>query len=192
MPIRLKGSNVQTQYLNQMLLILDYQQFPTTALHVLLVISCNIPTSFLADAPPCPFYWNTFNGYCYLARSFAKSWQQAQAYCKARRGELVKITSAEENNFVLALARERAPSRKQVWMGLQWDSRIRSFVWFDYSLPVYKNWAPHEPNGNARQPCGSMWTGHAGNLGRASGYWNDFPCRVFRHWPVVFVCKRVP
>ena len=174
-----------------MVLILDYE-FPTIALHVQLEITCNIPTPFLADALTCPYHWNTFNGYCYLASSSDKTWNQAQAYCRSLRGELVKITSSEENHFVLALARQRAPSRKQVWIGLQWDWHIRNFVWSDHSLPVYKNWAPHEPNGNAREPCGSMWTGHAGLIIRASGYWNDRPCGVIRQMPIGLVCKRVP
>ena len=174
-----------------MLLILDYE-FPIIALHVLLEITCNISTSFLADALTCPHNWNTFNGYCYLVSSYDKTWNQAQAYCKALRGELVKITSAEENNFVLALARQKASSRKQVWIGLKWDSHNRHFVWSDHSLPVYKSWAPHEPNGNAREPCGSMWTGHAGLLFRASGYWYDRPCGVLSSLPCGFVCKRVP
>ena len=174
-----------------MLLILGYE-FKTRALHVLLEITCNIPTSFLADALTCPFNWNTFNGYCYLASSSVKTWHQAQAYCRSLRGELVKITSAEENSFVLALARQKAPSRKQIWIGLQWDTRIRKFMWSDDSVPVYKSWAPGEPNGNAREPCGNMWTGHAGLLIRASGYWNDIPCRVHSSLPCGFVCKRVP
>ena len=174
-----------------MLLILGYE-FKTIALHVLLEITCNISTPFLADALTCPDNWNTFNGYCYLASSSDMTWHQAQAYCKARSGELVKITSAEENHSVLALAMQKASSRKQVWIGLQWDSHIKKFMWSDHSLPVYKNWAPNEPNGNSREPCSNMWTGHAGLLIRASGYWNDRTCGVVRNWSIGFVCKRVP
>ena len=70
--------------------------------------------------------------------------------------------------------------------------RIRQFMWSDHSVPIYKNWAPHEPNGNAREPCGNMWTGHAGNLGRASGYWNDLACRVRSDLPCGFVYKMLP
>ena len=149
-------------------------------------------TPFHADALNCPYYWATFNGYCYLASSSVKTWHQAQAYCKSLKGELVKITSAEENHFVLALARQKAPSVKQVWIGLKWDSNIRQFMWSDHSVPVYKNWAPHEPNGNAREPCSNMWTGHAGRLTGASGYWNDLACNVNPHIRCGLVCKRVP
>lgn len=175
-----------------MLLTLDYQEFPTIALHVLLEITCNIPTPFLADALTCPYYWNTFNGYCYRAVSSIRTWHQAQAYCKALRGELVKITTAEENNFVLALAKQKAPHAKVIWIGLKWDSHIRKFVWSDDSVPVYQNWAVGEPNGNAREPCSNMWTGYAGRINHASGTWNDRPCRVIHNTARSFVCKRVP
>jgi len=37
-------------------------------------------------------------------------------------GDLVKITSAPENEFVLALARKKAPLMKQMWIGLMWTS----------------------------------------------------------------------
>ena len=100
----------------------------------------------------------------------------------------MKITSAEENNFVLALAKQKASSRQQIWIGLQWDSGKRKFIWSDLSVPVYQNWAPGEPNNYAREPCGNMWTGHAG----MSGYWNDLGCGVHSSLPCGLVCKRVP
>ena len=104
----------------------------------------------------------------------------------------MKINSAEENEFVLALAKKKAPSRKQVWIGLKWESSTKQFLWSDYSVPVYKNWAPHEPNGNAGEPCGHMWTGHTTTLPyRASGYWNDLGCGMNPHLPCGLVCKRL-
>ena len=124
--------------------------------------------------------------------SSIKTWDQAQAYCKGRNAELVKINSAEENEFVLNLVNQRAPSLKQVWIGLKWDSSVRRFLWSDHSVTVFTNWAPHEPNGNAREPCGHMWTGHTGSLVRASGYWNDIRCGVEPSLPCGLVCKRLP
>jgi len=106
-------------------------------------------------------------------------------------GDLVKITSAAENEFVLALSRKKAPLMKQMWIGLMWTSS--SFYWNDYSVPAFKNWAPHEPNGNAREPCSNMWTGHTSFLPqRASGYWNDRTCGVFSSFPCGLICKKLP
>ena len=117
------------------------------------------------------------------------TWDQAQAYCKARKGELVKITSAEENEFVLMLTRRKAPALKQIWIGLKWDSSLKEYLWSDLSTQVYKNWAPHEPNGYAKEPCGNMWiTGHRG----VTGNWNDLTCGVHSNLPCGVVCKMLP
>lgn len=112
-------------------------------------------------------------------------------YCKEMGGDLVKITSARENEYVLALARKELPQMKQVWIGLQWIEN--GIYWADYSALSYTNWAPNEPNGGANEPCGHMWIGHATNLpGRASGFWNDIGCDANAGLPNGIVCKRLP
>jgi len=141
----------------------------------------------------CPEGWVKFDSFCYLASDKAMTWSEAQAYCKECGGELVKITNVRENDFVLALARKVAPSLKLVWIGLKWDSSAKAYFWSDYSDPAYKNWAPNEPNGNAKEPCSNMWTGDTGHLPqRASGYWNDLTCGVHSNWASGLVCKRLP
>ena len=148
-----------------------------------------LPT-FLSGVP-CPQGWVRFNGYCYLVSSSIKTWQNAQAYCKGLGGNLVKINSKEENEFVLNLVNKLAPSLKQIWIGLLWDSRLKAFVWYDHSVPTFIKWSPHEPNGNSLEPCSNMWTGHAGSSLRASGDWNDIDCRI-HGLPCGLVCKRLP
>ena len=146
--------------------------------------------TFLSGVP-CPLGWVRFNGYCYLVNSSVKTWQNAQMYCKGLGGNLVKINSKEENEFVLNLVNKLAPSLKQIWIGLEWDSRLNSFVWYDHSVPTFTKWSPNEPNGNGLEPCSNMWTGHEGSSTRASGDWNDLTC-----WhtglPCGLVCKRLP
>ena len=141
---------------------------------------------------PCPNGWTRFDNYCYLVSSSIKTWDQAQAYCKSLGGRLVKINSAEENEFVLNLVTQKAPSLKQVWIGLKWSST--AFYWQDHSVPVYTNWAPKEPNGKAREPCGQMWMdGHSYLLpSKAAGYWNDIACHVISSVPNGIVCERLP
>ncbi|KAL9988362.1 hypothetical protein ACROYT_G002799 [Oculina patagonica] len=157
------------------------------------------PTLMPSKTPPCPSGnecppgWESFNSFCYLAMSGngTLTWHQSQQYCRRHGGDLVKITSARENEFVLALARKKAPSRQQIWIGLMWTAN--AFYWSDYSVPVYRNWAPNEPNGKAREPCSNMWTGHTSPLPiRASGYWNDRTCQGSPHFPCGFVCKALP
>ena len=103
----------------------------------------------------------------------------------------MKINSKEENEFVLNLVNKLAPSLKQIWIGLEWDSCLKAFVWCDHSVPTFTKWAPNEPNGRTRERCSNMWTGHAGSANMASGDWNDISC-----WkpslPCGLVCKRLP
>lgn len=98
-----------------------------------------------------------------------------------------------ERQFVLALAREKAPSLQQVWIGLKYNARGKGFYWSDHSaLTVYKNWAPKEPNGYGREPCINMWTGQSNMLPhRASGYWNGLPCAALKTLPCGVVCKKL-
>ena len=98
----------------------------------------------------------------------------------------MKINSVEENEFVLALAREKAPSKHHVWIGLKWNSGRKAFLWSDLSVPIYTNWGPGEPNGKAHEPCAHMMTKSVG----ASAKWNDLSCGL-RH-DFAFVCKRLP
>ena len=144
----------------------------------------------------CPEPWVFFNGFCYFAIDHVKTWQEARTDCLNSAADLVKITSQQENDFVLALARRDAPAVEQVWIGLMWHARGANFWWSDLSVPVYKNWAPHEPNGNANEPCGMMFTGKASDQRpeTASGYWNDLKCSVeeaYQHWACGFVCKKL-
>ena len=120
-----------------------------------------------------------------------KARNEAQQFCSDRTAELVKITSQEENDFVVALVRQKTPSIQQVWIGLQYVSS--AFYWSDNSVPTYTNWAPNEPNGNANEPCGHMWTKRDDHLpARAPGYWNDIPCNKQANFPNGIVCKKLP
>ncbi len=122
-----------------------------------------------------------------------KSYSDAKQWCGGQRADLVKINNAEENEFVLQLVRQKAPSLKQIWIGLEWNAKGNNFYWSDLSVPVYKNWAPNEPNGKAGEPCGHMFiAGHANALPvRSSGYWNDLTCHVRSDLPNGLVCKKL-
>ena len=124
--------------------------------------------------------------------SSIKTQSQAKQWCSDQEADLVKINSAEENEFVLELVREEAPSLQQVWIGLEWHTN--KFYWSDLSVPDYTNWAPGEPNGKAREPCGHMYVGgHSQQLPhRASGSWNDISCLGHAGYPNGIVCKRLP
>ncbi|XP_068742782.1 perlucin-like protein [Montipora capricornis] len=139
----------------------------------------------------CPSGWERFGRYCYLVSRYTGTRDEARSHCRAQGGDLVKINSAEENEFVLNLLQQRLPSSRQAWIDLKWDSSVKQFLWNDHSVPVYKNWAPNEPSGKGNEPCGNMWIGY-NILVRASGSWNDRPCAYIHSFPCRTVCKRLP
>ncbi|KAL9959769.1 hypothetical protein ACROYT_G033124 [Oculina patagonica] len=140
----------------------------------------------------CPLGWTEFGAYCYLVSGQIKSYSDAKQWCSGQGADLVKINSAEENEFVLQLVRQKAPSLKQAWIGLEWITD--RFYWSDYSVPVYFNWAANEPNRNGAEPCGHMWVSGHRDVDlpyRASGSWNDLACHVRSDLPNGLVCKKL-
>jgi len=88
-------------------------------------------------------------------------------------------------------------SANQVWIGLELLENMdgtEDFYWSDFSVPVYINWAPGEPNGGDAEPCGQMYVrGHEDRLPqKASGYWNDIPCDELTGQTNGIVCKLLP
>ena len=114
-----------------------------------------------------------FKNNCYLFNDSNMTWLEAQTFCRGLKGELVKINSAEENEFVWDLATRQAPSVKYIRIGLKWNSTANDFYWYDHSVPVYKNWATGEPNGNASEPCGHMYGLSSPSKEQR---WNDIRC----------------
>ncbi|KAL9959772.1 hypothetical protein ACROYT_G033127 [Oculina patagonica] len=136
----------------------------------------------------CPSGWSQFKEYCYLVNSNSQQWDTAKQYCRSLGNgvDLVKINNDEENKFVLQLVRDKAPSMVKVYIGLHWGYNTQSWAWsVDNSQPVYTNWNAGEPNGNANEPCGEMYT-NASNQ-NINGYWNDLPCTESNG----LVCKKL-
>ena len=106
-------------------------------------------------------------------------------HCKELGGELEKITSAEEIEFVLALATELASTVGEVWIGLKWNSSEREFFWFDQSRLTYTNWRQYKPTADGREQCCVMWLRE-----NYAGKWNDRGCGMSSTWPAGSVCKR--
>ena len=152
-------------------------------------LSFNDVNSFNSFLDPCGDVWTKFEEYCYHVSGETLTEQQAEQYCdKKMDANLAKINSQEENNFVLDLAHKHAPSAKQVWIGLKWENGPKDYYWYDHSFPTFKNWAPGEPNGKAKEPCAILFVGQYQLLPqRGAGYWNDVTCGG----KIPAVCKRL-
>ena len=124
----------------------------------------------------CPTGWKKFEEYCYLASSSLVSSPRNDAvnYCNSLGADLVKINGPKENEFVLNLARQQAPSVEKFWIGL--SIFAHKWSWDDQSLPVFTKWHPGEPNGqNNDEGCAEMFIEMKAE-GFWNGYWNDIPC----------------
>ena len=130
---------------------------------------------YLFDLPPDPGPgdWSHYSGFCYHVSNIPCNQRQARSFCHSLHGDLVKVTSAEENEFVLYLARKFARNGKPAWIGLYYHAPSRAYYWTDNSVPTYTDWAPKEPNGYSKEPCAVMYTGSSHLPTCATGYWND-------------------
>ncbi|CAH3164164.1 unnamed protein product [Porites lobata] len=72
----------------------------------------------------CTSDWTHFKSYCYFVSKERKPWDDAQKFCEKQEGELVEITSFEENEYVFKLVNKREPSHERVWIGLKYDQEV--------------------------------------------------------------------
>ena len=144
---------------------------------------------YLFDSPPdpCPGDWSHYSGFCNHVSNIPCNQRQARSFCHSLHGDLVRVTSAEENEFVLYLARKFAGNGKPAWIGLYYHAPSRAYYWTDNSVPTYTDWAPKEPNGYSKEPCAAMYTGSSHLPTWATGYWNDILCTVKYNT----VCKKL-
>nr|AAL29932.1 lectin 2a [Girardia tigrina] len=106
------------------------------------------------------------------------TYNEAIQSCKARGMVLVRVTSAEDNTIVNGYANKVLADT--YW--LDGNDHTNEGTWVDArgnQLP-YKNFAPHEPNGNKNENCLMVY--------RVNGMWNDLNC-VARIWAI---CQRDP
>lgn len=135
------------------------------------------PSANSFSTEDCPNNWAKLDDHCYHVTKLAKSWDEAQDYCKEQQANLVSIKSAVENNFVLDLVQEI--DRPNAWTGMK-----AALHWYDSPDVDYTNWASGEPDGQATKPCVLMHTGEDPK----AGFWNAYPCKV--DLEVVTVCKK--
>ncbi|EDO46963.1 predicted protein, partial [Nematostella vectensis] len=135
----------------------------------------------------CPAGWVRLNRSCYKADQTIMNWADARAACGKLGGDLVKITSEQENTFVYELSRNQAPSRSLMWIGLKRNPTTPTkFEWVDGSRPLYTKWWTGEPNGLGREDCGQIHT----FSGSGAKHWNDLSCDQGNAYKCGFICEK--
>ncbi|CAH1775812.1 unnamed protein product [Owenia fusiformis] len=127
----------------------------------------------------CRSRWTAFGSSCYLfGQTLSLLYSEAAFSCSRSGGDLLSITSDEENQFVYNHLTHSATSQS-VWTGL-FKSIDGNFQWPNGEAVSYTNWNDGEPSGTdgtAEENCVEIYAG--------SGKWNDVSCDVRRG----FVCK---
>ena len=122
--------------------------------------------------PVCPVGWVLHVNSCFLVTDIPTlGWSDVRRNCQKLGGDLAKIASASENQFISDLVtKQKKITDAGVWLGLH-RKADNKFYWADGTLLAgYSNWNTGEPNSVAEK-CGHLYT-----KGSAKGKWNDWTC----------------
>ncbi|XP_062340567.1 macrophage mannose receptor 1 [Osmerus eperlanus] len=137
--------------------------------------------------------WSPFGSNCYkLNAVIHKSWLAARFDCVREGGDLVSITSADEEQYITG---RLDPSFYDLWIGFstlkcttascQVDPGNTQFAWSDASSPAaYSNWGTNQPGISDAQTgvCSAIIK----EAGQDFGKWKTHVCRYERP----YMCKR--
>ncbi|XP_013882029.1 CD209 antigen-like protein E [Austrofundulus limnaeus] len=130
--------------------------------------------------------WEEHGGNCYYFDTDELNWTESRSFCRDVGGDLVKIDSREEQEFLVRRLRDKMISIEDwFWIGLTDLETEGSWLWVDRS-PLDKSfWINGEPNNVGNEDCVAL------TVDRADGdlqTWNDFPCRHVAR----FICEKPP
>lgn len=129
-------------------------------------------------AANCPYNWNLFQDHCYLAISgypeSARSWYNAEDYCRSKNATLASILSSSEEEFVSKLVKP-IMFTDDIWIGLHSLTEPGKYQWSDGSKLDYQIWDSNRLSSNK---CVA--------LRKDNGQWKDKNCGYLQG----FVCKK--
>ncbi|XP_044185196.1 perlucin-like protein [Acropora millepora] len=141
---------------------------------------CGLPSANKSSAgnqePSCSTGWVQHGNSCYIVIDIPTAeWSAARRNCLKFGGDLAKITSKDENQFVYNLTGNQVHTTNfGAWLGLH-RKADNKFYWTDDTLVAgYNKWAPGEPNNPSTERCGHLY-GKSHSNGQ---HWNDIPCKL--------------
>ncbi|XP_019222832.1 natural killer cells antigen CD94-like [Oreochromis niloticus] len=86
----------------------------------------------------CEDGWKKHGGKCYYFSIGKSFWNESRDECRAKKGDLVKIESREEQKFLENKLKEIKNSDDKFWIGLIYSAKNNTWVWTDGS-PLNKS-----------------------------------------------------
>ncbi|XP_068683669.1 perlucin-like protein [Montipora foliosa] len=141
--------------------------------------------------PACPTGWVSHGKSCYIVIDIPTlEWSAARRNCQKLGGDLAKITTNAENQFIFNLvSNQTTTTRCGAWLGLH-RKADNKFYWVDDTpLTGYTQWGRGEPNDPTTERCGNMF----GPTETRKGMWNDISCNLdkkFLAMAPVILCQK--
>jgi len=108
------------------------------------------------------------------------SWNEANAECNKRGGQLASIPNAETNDFISSVLAPNA----ETYFGLIKDGPAdNEWTWTDGTPFDYENWGTYVPQPSGDGFCGDIWNQYGAG-------WNDLPCST--RYEKSFLCQKNP
>ncbi|XP_034057476.1 immune-related, lectin-like receptor 4 isoform X2 [Gymnodraco acuticeps] len=104
----------------------------------------------------CPVGWERYGGKCYYFSTNKATWTRSRDECRCQGGDLVKIESREEQEFLEQKVRVKMTPDK-FWIGLTDSETEDTWLWTDGSAlnSSFPFWSKGEPNNaKGRNPDG--------------------------------------
>ncbi|XP_024654238.2 C-type lectin domain family 4 member E [Maylandia zebra] len=141
---------------------------------------CPQPPEVTGDpCSKCEEGWEHHGGKCYYFSTNKSSWTKSRDDCRAKGGDLVKIDSREEQEFLRKKVRRIMTDHEdKFWIGLTDSAEQGRWLWVDGS-PLNESlsyWNYKEPDNWREDDCVMMGE-------KSHGYqksWSDTSCKVSR------------
>ncbi|XP_019223010.1 C-type lectin domain family 4 member E-like [Oreochromis niloticus] len=140
--------------------------------------TCPQPPEVTGDScSKCEEGWEQHGGKCYYFSTSKSSWNKSRDDCRAKGGDLVKIDSREEQEFLWKKVRRMMTDHEdKFWIGLTDSAEQGRWLWVDGS-PLNKSlsyWNDSGPDNWPEDDCVLM--GDKGD--RYLKSWSDASCKV--------------
>ncbi|XP_078374426.1 uncharacterized protein LOC144657969 [Oculina patagonica] len=142
---------------------------------------CTCNPGFIGDGKTCQALvqcqspWIAFQGSCYAQFTQARRWSDADTHCKSESAQLVKIESADENEFI---RQNFLLIGGDYWIGLTDAETEGVWKWSDGSqLTGYTHWDSNEPTGLNWENCVAIRNTGAQWYDRSCTDWKGCICK---------------